>query len=238
MPTGFRRTFIYLVRRAWLAGAAGGLAGLLIGGIGGRLAMFVLRLTSDDGVRGVQSDDGFTIGRFSVETTFLLAVTAGLGSLAAVIYMMVRPAFPRRGRGTIWAVLCGAIGGATIVHRDGVDFTVLDPAVLAIALFIAIPAAGGWLMAYLIDRWEPWWVTDRRKTAAASLATVPIILVGVGLVPGLVIVCTAGVAVLAQVTPLRRAVEHVALRIAVCAGLSILTVIALVDLGDDVRALL
>ena len=223
MPTGFRRTFTYLLRRAWLAGAAGGLAGLLIGGICGRLAMFILRLTSDDFVRGVQSDDGFTIGRFSLETSFLLAVTAGLGSLAAVIYMIVRPALPARGRRAIWATLCGAIGGAAIVHSDGVDFNLLEPTALAIAMFIAIPAAGGWLMVYLIDRWEPWWVTDRRRTAAGSLATVPIILVGVGIVPGVVIVLTAGVALLAQVARLRRGRHRAAMRCA--SGSAVVTVV-------------
>ena len=37
--------------------------GVLVGGIVGRVAMLVLRLTSPDSVRGVESDDGFTIGR-------------------------------------------------------------------------------------------------------------------------------------------------------------------------------
>ena len=42
--------------------AAGAIAGLLIGGIGGRLAMLLLRLTSDEIVLGLTSDDGFEIG--------------------------------------------------------------------------------------------------------------------------------------------------------------------------------
>src|SRR5512141_1311330 len=116
MPTGFRATFRHLLRGASLAGAAGGIAGLLTGGIGGRLAMFILRLTSPDYVRGAQSDDGFTIGRFSLETSFLLAVTAALGSIAGVIYMSVRPALPSRWRRAIWATLCAVVGGATLIH--------------------------------------------------------------------------------------------------------------------------
>ena len=93
-------------------------------------------------------------------------------------------------------------------------------------------------MAYFIDRWQPWWAKNRRRTAIASLAVVPIFLAGVGIVPGAVIVATAVVAILAQAGALRSIATHVALRGAVCLGLAALTVFALVDLTDDVRTLL
>jgi hypothetical protein len=105
-------------------------------------------------------------------------------------------------------------------------------------MFIAIPAGGGWLMAYFIDRWQPWWAKNRRRTAVASLAVVPIFLAGVGIVPGAVIAAIAVVAILAQVGALRSFARHVALRTAVCVGLAGLTALALVDLTGDVRALL
>ena len=55
------------VARLVLTGtAAGALAGAVVGGLGGRLVMLVLRLTSDPIVLGTTSDDGFEIGRFSV----------------------------------------------------------------------------------------------------------------------------------------------------------------------------
>jgi hypothetical protein len=238
MPTGFRSTFTHLVRSAWLAGAAGGVAGLLIGGVGGRFAMFILRLTSDDFVRGAESDDGFTIGRFSLETGFLLAVTAALGSIAALLYVSLRPALPARWRRAIWATVCAATGGAAIVHTDGVDFKLLEPAALAVAMFIAIPAAGGWLMAYFIDRWDPWWITNRRRTAIASIGIVPVILIGVGLIPVAVIVAAALVALVAQIGVLHRAALHVAVRGAVCLGLAALTTVAIIDLSSDVTTLL
>ena len=40
----------------------GAISGAVIGGLGGRLVMRILLLTSDDTVRGVTSDDGFEIG--------------------------------------------------------------------------------------------------------------------------------------------------------------------------------
>ena len=238
MPTGFRPTFTHILRRAWLAGAAGGWAGFLIGGIGGRLAMFILRLTSDDFVRGVESDDGFTIGEFSLQTAFLLIVTAAVGSIAGIVYMATRPALPARWRRAMWTTVCGAAGGAVIIHGDGVDFTVLEPRALAIAMFIAIPAGGAWLMAYFIDRWQPWWARDRRKTAIASVAAAPGVIAGVGILPGAVIVGVALIAILSQVGILRTVARHVAIRAAVCLGFVALTAFALVDLTDDVRTLL
>jgi hypothetical protein len=93
-------------------------------------------------------------------------------------------------------------------------------------------------MAYFIDRWQPWWGKNRRRTALASVAAVPVALAGVGTVPGAVIVASAVVAVLAQVGLLRSIATHVALRGAICLGLAALTVFALVDLTDDVRTLL
>lgn len=66
--------------------------GFLVGGIGGRLAMRALFLTSHPSVRGLISDDGFAIGRFSFTATLnLLLVGTVLGVLGAFAYAAVRP---------------------------------------------------------------------------------------------------------------------------------------------------
>jgi hypothetical protein len=122
-----RQEVVAVVRWVLLGAGAGGLAGLLIGGVGGRLAMFVLRLTSSDSVRGLESDDGFIIGRFSGETLFLLGLTTVLGAVAGVAYLAARAFVPRRLRTVSWAAIGGVIGGAQLVHADGIDFTLLGP---------------------------------------------------------------------------------------------------------------
>jgi hypothetical protein len=48
--------------------SAGFVAGVLIGGVGGRLAVLLLRVTSDPRLHGSQTDDGFTIGVVSTLT--------------------------------------------------------------------------------------------------------------------------------------------------------------------------
>ena len=110
------------------AGVVGGLAtGALIGGVGGRLAMFVLRVTSDPSLHGLETDDGFTIGRFSGETLFLVLATAALGVIGGLLYLAVRPWLPERWRAALTGVFGGIVGGALFISPDGIDFTLLDP---------------------------------------------------------------------------------------------------------------
>jgi hypothetical protein len=141
------------------AGVVGGLAmGALIGGIGGRLAMFVLRLTSDPSLHGLQTDDGFTIGRFSGETLFLVLAAAALGVIGGLVYLAVRPWLPERWRAVLAAVFGGIVGGAAFIRPDSIDFTRLDPLPLAVLMFIALPAIYGVAMSLLVERllrWNP-----------------------------------------------------------------------------------
>lgn len=160
-------------RWALLGAAAGALAGALIGGVGGRLAMFVLRVTSSDAVRGVESDDGFIIGRFSLDTGFLVAVTTMLGAASGLLYVATRSFIPERVRVAGWAAAGGVVGGSLIIRPDGVDFTLLNPLWLAVALFIVIPAGGAGVTAALVERWSrTWWWRNRRRTLVAALPAV------------------------------------------------------------------
>lgn len=135
------------------SGVAGGFVpGLLIAGVGGRLAMFLLRLTSDPALHGATTDDGFTIGLVSAQTLFLLGVTAGLGILGGLFYLVVRGWIPDRRRVVVMTVFFGLIGGAGLLRPRGIDFTKLSPLPLAIALFVAIPVAYGAAMPWLTER--------------------------------------------------------------------------------------
>jgi hypothetical protein len=139
--------------RRLAAGALGGvLCGLLIGGVGGRLAMFLLRLTSGPGVVGLESDDGFTIGVFTSSTGFLLVATSAMGAFVGMLYALVRGWLPERIRPAATALLLGLVGGATIIHPGGVDFTVLSPRWLAVALFILLPGVFGFALSRTVDR--------------------------------------------------------------------------------------
>lgn len=164
---GITTNLAFVGRWLLLGGAAGAVAGLLVGGVGGRLAMFVLRLTSSDSVRGVESDDGFTIGTFSFATIFLLLIASLFGLLVGIVCVALRSQLRGRGGGLMIVVAGGMFGAAAIIEPGGVDFTFLDPLLLACAMFTVIPLAGVALTIVLIDRWRHWWWSERRRTVIA-----------------------------------------------------------------------
>lgn len=136
-------------------GFAGVAAGFVWGGIGGRIAMRVIFLTSDDRVRGLTSDDGFEIGIISGATVFLLIFTTIIGGVAGLGYGLLRVVL----RGPQWLVATGVaitlaagVGGGMIVNDHGIDFVVLEPLSLTVGLFLFIPAAWGVSVVLLTER--------------------------------------------------------------------------------------
>jgi hypothetical protein len=182
---------------AWLgAGVTGGfVCGLLFGGVGGRLAMFVLRLTSAPSLRGIETDDGFTIGVFSTATLFLLGVTSALGILGGVVYLIVRGWLPPGWRVPAMAVFFGTVGSAGVIRPGGRDFTLLSPLPLAIAMFVAIGVGYGVMMPLVVE----WLLGDswvRRTRWGWVVALLPLALGNV-----------FGIAVLAVAAGIRAAVR-------------------------------
>jgi hypothetical protein len=204
--------------------AAGALAGAAVGGVGGRLAMQLHRLTSDDLVIGIPSDDGFEIGVVSAQTLVLVATTAAMGAVNGVLYAGLRDVIPPALRLPLWTLVGAAVVGSAVVHEDGVDFTVLEPPALAVLLFVALPAIASAVVVLVVDRWSavaPW--SDRRLTAllvvacmGATVALAFSALVGAGAL----VVRRAGLAGLARRVG----------RIAVPAGIAVATLIAALEL--------
>ena len=114
--------------------------------------MFILRVTSDDSVIGIQSDDDFTIGQITTDSIFLILATTLVGTLLAFGYLLVRRWLPESRRPLQAALFFGLVGGAAVIKPDGVDFTLLSPLWLAVVLFVALPATYGWLMARIVER--------------------------------------------------------------------------------------
>lgn len=230
-------------RAAWTGAArtlatitlVGALAGAIATGLIGRLAMMLLAVLNP-GATGLRSDDGFPIGEFSVSGSLQLALAGvQLGVTGAFFYLVFRGLMV----GPAWFRLLsislgpGLVVGALIVHTDGVDFTALDPAWLAAALFVAIPTA---YVAMLH-------VVGERLLAAGWSPPLP--LLGLGLLPWLVLLpLTAALAGgFAAVRWLRRTDGGRTLLASrwpawvVRAGLAVLVVLAITDLVRDVHTL-
>lgn len=170
--------------------SAGFVSGVLIAGVGGRLAMLLLRVTSDPALHGFLTDDGFTIGRVSAETLFLLGVTAALGMSGGIFYLVVRRWIPARWRVPLMTLFFALVGGAGVIGPSEVDFTLLAPLSLAVALFIAIPAAYGATMTWMAERLlredsilrrRSWaWIVGLAPLVFANIVGVVVLLVAFG----------------------------------------------------------
>jgi hypothetical protein len=103
----------------------------------------------------------------------LLLLTAGLGAIVGLVVAFGRPFLPRKFAVPGWSLAGGAIGGAALIHPDGVDFTLLEPHWLAVAMFITIPALGAGAIAALIEALQRTWWVRRKTTALLALGAVP-----------------------------------------------------------------
>ena len=228
---------LMIARWATLGASAGGLGGFIVGGIGGRIAMFVLRLTSPDFIRGLESDDGFEMGRFDLNSTAqLFLVTTLLGVVGGLIAAAGRPFFPRRFAPLGWALAAGAIVGATIIEREGIDFTLLEPVELSVAMFIAIPAVGAYLIAEIMYRAESWWWRNRNRTLALGVFGLPAIAgFPVAIVAAVV---SAGWLAALRIPGIRGLERGRPIRILALAVYAVLTAMGLLALSNDLQEVL
>ncbi|MGH8834189.1 MAG: hypothetical protein ACRDWG_04225 [Actinomycetes bacterium] len=240
MSDGLGGTAALAARRMGALTATGALLGLLVGGVGSRLAMMLLARLNPE-VTGLTSDDGFTMGRFTVsDTVNLLLFGALLGVAGAGVYALLRGL--RIGPRWFQVLSIGAgpavVIGAVIVHTDGIDFRVLEPTWLAIGLFVAIPGVYAVLLTVLAERTlRPggWW-----ERAPLALAVAPLVLWIGPAAPLLLIVAACWVAR----EGLRRThagaalLNHPAVGWAARLGLAAIFTVALLDLARDTAELL
>lgn len=187
-PLSLRALAVDALGRVREVVAVGLITGFVVGGVGSRLAMLLLRLTSPDSVVGVESDDGFLIGQVTLGGTYgLLVIGVAFGILGAAFYRLLAPWLigPTWFRSLTTALGCGAVVGAMLVHSDGIDFRLLEPTWLAIALFIAIPAGFGALVGPTttwVQRPGTWLSTGRGRWLPAAVLLFPAALVTVAMV--------------------------------------------------------
>lgn len=203
--------------------------------------MLALRVTSPDSVHGLTSDDGFEIGRVTLAGSYnLLLTVAAFGLLGAASFGLVA----RWLIGPLWfrsvtvALGAGAVIGAMLVHADGIDFTVLEPAWLAIACFVAIPAVFGGLIGPTLERFSrpsTWASTGRRRWLLPTIAVAcfPLSLVVLALI-GVVLL---GWSLLGPRRLPQRLHANVVSRTLIQAGWLLVAVLGAVSLIDDISAI-
>jgi hypothetical protein len=166
--------FSTYVRRVAAVGCAAVLVGVVVGGMGGRLAMRLLAAANPEH-RGQITDDGFVVGHISAGGTVqVLAAAIQFSLLGTAIYLLIRPLL----LGPVWlrvatvAVGAGTTLGALLVQPDSFDFAVLDPPLLPMTLFVGIPVVHVAVFVALAERWladESWFSRAPMRPVAATL---------------------------------------------------------------------
>ena len=151
---GWTQRLVPLLLRLVVIVFTGAVLGLLVGGVGDRLAMMLLAVLNPEAT-GVTSDDGFVMGQLTAAGTLSLLVAGTfLGAIGGVFYALLRDLMI----GPRWFQVLSVGGGPAVVvgsmlvHTDGVDFRLLQPAWLAIGLFVAIPGVYAALLTLVAER--------------------------------------------------------------------------------------
>ena len=124
---------------------AGFVCGAVIGGLGGRMAMFLLQLTSDP---WVGFPDAFGFG----DTILLVVFAAAVGVIGGVAYLWIRRWLPAKGQAVITGVAAAVVGGALVIGTGGFDFSLLEPLWLAVALVVVLPGLYGFAVSWSVER--------------------------------------------------------------------------------------
>ncbi|MDI3211295.1 hypothetical protein [Arthrobacter sp. AL12] len=119
---------------------------------GGRLVMRILALTSPASAQGRLTEAQAIVGIPTVEGTLALLIFAGLpaGFAAAFIYMLIRRWLPEgRWAGPALGVVLLLVFGASVepLRPENIDFDIIEPGWLTVALFAALAVFHGALVA-------------------------------------------------------------------------------------------
>ena len=236
---------------------AGGAAGVLVGGIGTRIAMRIAAMTARDGAQGLTTEAGATIGRITFEGTAFLVVAVGIGAalVGTAFYLATLPWLPRRLtlRATAFGCLELVVFGTVLLDPANPDFTILGRPLLDVFVLGSLVVLHGVAIVMLVepsgrlvstvargDRWRARLVAAGTFLAMALTALGAVALVAratgwAAPVTVLLVLCAAGLHIL---DPHRtRPIALPALRVTGAIALGLLTISGTVGLVDAVTTI-
>jgi len=168
-------------RHLGLATLAGAIAGVVVGGLLGRLVMRISGFVAGPSLVGVTTENGNRVGDITFAGTLALVIFAGLpfGVLGGMLYAIVEPWLRRAGR---WRGVAYGAGlllaiGFLVLDPDNFDFARFGLPVLNVAMFAALFVIFGVVLAWLFD------TLRRRRDGNGRAARVIDILAWLSLVP-------------------------------------------------------
>jgi hypothetical protein len=134
------------LREVAITVVAGGVAGVLVGGLGSRLVMRLAAIAAPE-ARGAVTENGNVVGDITLAGTVGLVVFAGLASavIGAGALVVLRPWLPEApaARGLLLGAILLALFGTAVVDPANADFVLLGDRALNVAMFSALFLAFG-----------------------------------------------------------------------------------------------
>ena len=144
---------VSLVRHAAVAGIAGVISGVIVGGLGGRVVMRLSAIAGPDRLTGIPTSNGNRIGDITVGGTLELVILVGIfsGAFGAIAYLITEPWLEWAGRwhGLVFGVALLLMASTVVIEPENTDFAILSNQELNIGLFSALFIGFGLLMGWL-----------------------------------------------------------------------------------------
>lgn len=146
------------LRTLCVAILSGVVGGILVFGLGGRLAMRIAAATSGNDAQGLVTDAEEVVGEINLGGTIGLVIFVGMfgGLICGVLYVLLRRFLPGDAR-TAGAIL-GVVGlvivapSSDAINRGNPDFDILSPTWLAVLMFAVLGPLGGATVAAIVER--------------------------------------------------------------------------------------
>ncbi|NNL12809.1 MAG: hypothetical protein HKO82_03870, partial [Acidimicrobiia bacterium] len=97
---GTRARLMEIARHSAIVGIAGVVAGVIVGGIGGRILMRISAVAAPDHVMGASTEGGNRVGEITLGGTLglIIFVGIGFGVVGAIAFLISAPWLSRAGR--------------------------------------------------------------------------------------------------------------------------------------------
>ena len=186
---------IHLARMTVVGVVTGAIAGLLVGGVGSRIAMRISAIADGDFIQGLKTENGNLVRDFTVDGTVELLVFGGLfpGVFGGLIYMAVRRWLPGSRQwgwhGLLFGLLLFVVLGSAVIEGDNRDFSRFGPTALNLFMFALLFPLFGLLVALLAGPVSHWLTAasgHRRLAIIAYLILIPFSAMSLILMAGLV----------------------------------------------------
>ncbi len=130
------------VRDAAIVGVAGLIAGVIVGGLGGRIVMRIAAIAAPSRVNGIFTENGNVIGDITIGGTIALVIFVGMlgGVFGAIAYVIIEPwiGWARRLRPLAFGLALMAVAGHMVIVPHNFDFAILRNEPLNVTMFLAL----------------------------------------------------------------------------------------------------